>query len=157
MKKRIMTLWMLIVITVLVSSCNSHNKNVLHNEAIGRQYIEAWNNYDSVKVASLFAENFKYEDIAFDFVVTGTRDTLTRFVHSTLLAIPDSHFDITSIVANDSITVVEWMWKGTVPKAWFPNDSTSKKFFSARGVSLMEIHNGLIKRISDYYNPGSIH
>jgi len=157
MKDRIRPLIISTVIILLIISCNSHNETFHNNETIARQYIEAWNNYDSVKVASLFSENYKYEDMAFNFEVSGNRDTLTRFVHSTILAVPDSHFEISSIIANDSMAVVEWTWKGTVPKVWFPNDSTGKKFFTARGISLMEIQNGLIKRNTDYYNSSSIH
>lgn len=75
-------------LTLLIIACNNHNGAFHSNEAIAKKYVEAWNNYDSVKVASLFAENFKYEDIAFNFEISGTRDTLTSFVHSTISVIP---------------------------------------------------------------------
>ncbi len=156
MKDRIKKRGVFIILTLSIIACNNQNGTSHRNETIAKKYVEAWNNYDSVKVASLFADNFKYEDIAFNMQVSGTRDTLIRFVHSTISAIPDAHMEIASIIANDSMAVVEWIWKGTVPKVWFPNDSTTKKF-TARGVSVMEIQDGLIKRNTDYYNAGSIH
>ena len=148
---------MSVVITLLIIGCNSHNNTLQNNKSIARQFMEAWNNHDSVKVASFFTENFKYEDLAFNFELSANKDTLTNFVHTAILAIPDSRFEITSITANDSMAVVEWIWKGTVPKVWFPNDSITKNSFSVRGVSVMEIQNGLIKRNTDYYNRSSLH
>ena len=157
MNDSIRTLIISTVIPLLITGCNSQNKTVQKNEAIARQYIEAWNNYDSVRLATLFSENFKYEDAAFNFEFSANKDTLVSFVHGVIVAIPDSRFEITSIIANDSLVVVEWIWKGTVPKIWFPNDSTTKKYFTARGTSVMEIQNGLIKRNTDYYNGSSLH
>jgi len=46
------------------------------------------------------------------------------------------------------MAVIEWIWKGTNSVGWKDMGITAtNKYFELRGLSLMEIENGLIKKI----------
>ena len=110
------------------------------------------NSHDVNKFTSLFAEQCLYEEIASGRSYTN-RDKISVYIGSTISGIPDTKFETVNILAYDSIAVVEWIWKGTNSVGWTDiGIPATNKYFELRGISIMLIENGLIKRNSDYWD-----
>jgi steroid delta-isomerase-like uncharacterized protein len=131
----------------------AQNSRIEENKVIAKQFIEAWNNHDSVKVASLFTPTCLYRDMAFNTKFT-TNLKLISFVHRTVAGAPDLTFRVTSVMASDTMATVEWIWKGTYNGSWVPNSSANIPF-TILGVSVLVIKNGQIIRNYDYYDGDS--
>jgi len=100
----------------------------------------------------LFAENSIYEEVASGRSYK-TRENIATYIGSTISGIPDTKFKTVSILANDSLAVVEWIWKGTNSVGWADMGlPATNKYFELRGLSIMVIKNGLITRNSDYWD-----
>lgn len=124
----------------------------LENETLVRAFIESWNKHDVDKLISLFSENCRYEVVP-DGGVFSSRQEIARYAKSTFSGIPDSEIIPVKFIVNDSLAVVEWIWRGTNTVGW-PNAGikATNKHFEVRGVSILEIENGLIKRNRDYWD-----
>jgi len=100
----------------------------------------------------LFAENSIYEEVASGRSYK-TREKIAIYIGSTISGIPDTKFETKNILANDSLAVVEWIWKGTNSVGWADMGlPATNKYFELRGLSIMVIKNGLITRNSDYWD-----
>jgi len=141
-------------IILICSFCAGQNNNSRRqrNKAIANSFIEYLNSHDVDKFTSLFAENSIYEEVASGRSYK-TRENIAIYIGSTISGIADTKFKTVSILANDSLTVVEWHWKGTNSVGWTdmglpaPNNT-----YELRGISLMVIKNGFITRNSDYWD-----
>ena len=151
MKKTIPFSLMILIMSIQIG-CKNQNILIENNKAIARQFIEAWDNHDSVKVASLYSDNFIYQDMTFGFKISDNKNELKRFVNGTIKGAPDLHFKINSIIASDSITAIEWTWTGIFTGGWGENYPANNKSFTIQGVSVMKIENGLITHSKDYYD-----
>jgi steroid delta-isomerase-like uncharacterized protein len=152
MKKRTAQLFFCISLVVLGIGCNTQKPNIEKNKTIAKEFIEAWDNHDSIKVTSLYSDNFIYQDMAFGFKISGNKNELKSFVDGTIKGAPDLHFKINSVIASDSMAAAEWTWTGTFTGGWGDDYPANNKPFIIQGVSIMKIENGLIKRSSDYYD-----
>ena len=92
-------------------------------------------------IVSQYRDDIIYEDIA-----TGDRETgrknVSAFVDNFLKGTPDVVIKPTSIVLEENLASVEWvMSAGTGANAW-----------STRGVAIIEYKDGLMYRVTDYWN-----
>jgi steroid delta-isomerase-like uncharacterized protein len=141
-------------IILICTFCGGQNNNCLiqKNETIAKSFIEYLNSHDVDKFTSLFAENGIYEEVASGRNYT-TREKIAVYIGSTISGIPDTKFETVNILANDSLAVVEWIWKGTNSAGWADMGlPATNKYFELRGLSIMVIENGLITRNSDYWD-----
>jgi len=110
------------------------------------------NLHDINKLISLFSENCLYEEVATGRRYTG-RDNIAAYIRSTIDGIPDTKFTTVNVLATDSLAVVEWIWTGTNSVGWADMGiPATNKSLKLRGLSIMEIENGLITRNSDYWD-----
>jgi steroid delta-isomerase-like uncharacterized protein len=129
-----------------------YSGKTLKNETLVRAFIESWNKHDINRLTSLFSENCLYEVVA-DGGSFSSKEGIAAYARSTFSGIPDTRMIIVKVIANDSIGVVEWIWKGTNSVGWPDMGiSPTNKHFEVRGISIMEIENGLIKRNRDYWD-----
>jgi steroid delta-isomerase-like uncharacterized protein len=138
-------------VVLLINSCNDQSKTIENNKAIAKQFIEAWSNHDSIKVASLYADKFLYQDKAF-ISTHRSKEKLISFVHGTVKGIPDLVFEYTNVTASDSLAAIEWIWKGTFTVGWPPYYPGTNTPFKIQGVTFFVIKDGLITRSTDYYD-----
>ena len=152
MKTKLFIVSICLLFLSIVYGFNSYSSNTLKNEILIRAFIDSWNKHDVNKLISLFSENCLYEVIA-DGGSFSSKEQIAAYAKSTFSGIPDTEMIIVKIVANDSIGVVEWIWKGTNSVGW-PNlgITPTNKHFEVRGISIMEIENGLIKQNRDYWD-----
>lgn len=159
LKKTIMKIksaFFIFCILIMSYSFQSRNNPVRENEMIARAFIEAWDSHDMNKLNSLFADEFVYLEVASGRSYS-TKDVLSNYVNATISGIPDSRFEVISVLANEQLAAVEWIWKGTNTVGWEQMGiPATNKYFELSGVSVMEIENQKIKRNSDYWDWNSL-
>jgi len=141
-------------IILLCTFCGGQTNDSLiqKNETIAKSFIETLNSHDVTKFTSLFSENCIYEEVASGRSYR-TREKIAVYIGSTISGIPDTKFETVNILANDSLAVVEWIWKGTNSVGWADMGlPATNKYLELRGLSIMVIKNGLITRNSDYWD-----
>jgi len=141
------------ILLICYSCSGQNNKSLIQkNEAIANSFIEYLNSHDVDKFTSLFAENCIYEEVASGRSYK-TREKIAIYIGSTISGIPDTKFETINILANDSVAVIEWIWKGTNTVGWTDMGlPATNKYFELKGTSLMIIKNGFITRNSDYWD-----
>ena len=85
---------------------NCAENKINENEAITRDFIEACSAHDINKAVSLFSENCLYEEIARGRKLT-SKDEIAGYLNGTIVGVPDTKFDIVTIIANDTSAMVE--------------------------------------------------
>lgn len=142
----------LIFLVLIIYGCDIHNREVQKNEAIAKLFIESWSTHDINNLISLFAEDCLYEEVASGRSYSN-KEGIAGYAESTLSGVPDSEFEIITLIADREMAMVEWVWKGTNSVGWEAMGiPATGKYFELRGVSVMRIENNLIRRISDYWD-----
>ncbi len=106
-------------------------------------YAEAWSAHDVERIASYFTEDAIYEDVTLGEVHRG-RPAIKAFAQGTFDLLPEFAIEQRSLLGGERWAAVEWVMTGT--------DRATGKRFSVRGVSVMELEGGKIRRNSDYWN-----
>lgn len=147
---------LLIICILLLSFANSEDKDLARqNETIAIAFFNAWNSSDVDKLNSMFTDEFKYIEVHSGRSYSDTA-SFSAYAKGTLSGIPDSKFDVVSVIANDEFASVEWIWKGTNSVGWdFMGIPATRKYFELPGVSIIKIENQKIKRVSDYWDKNS--
>ena len=152
MKNKLLYSGLFILIVLIVCGCENCEKKVKKNEAVAKLFINYWNAHNIEMLISLFAEDCLYEEVA-----TGrsysSKEGIAAYAKSTISGVPDSKFEIITIIADSEMATVEWVWKGSNSVGWEElGIPATDKYFELRGVSVMKIENGLIRRNSDYWD-----
>lgn len=118
-----------------------------------RAYVSAWNRHDFAALDALLTADAVHEDIAWGFRSQGPaqiNDSLRMMIDSE----PDMDWRLTTVIGTGPIVAAEWTWTAT-----FTGDTPVghfvRKRISGRGVSVVVIENGRIKRFTDYYDMAS--
>ena len=106
-------------------------------------YARAWTAHDVERIAAHFTDDAIYEDVSLGAVHRG-RAAIRAFARGTFTALPGFAMTQRSLRQGDGWATLEWVMSGT--------DSATGKRFSVRGVSVMELDGGRIRRNSDYWN-----
>ncbi|MES3035639.1 MAG: nuclear transport factor 2 family protein [Gemmatimonadota bacterium] len=106
-------------------------------------YTQAWTAHDVERIAAYFTEDAVYEDVTLGEVHRG-RAAIRTFVRGTFTALPGFAMAQRSLQQGDGWATLEWVMSGT--------DSATQRRFSVRGVSVMELEGGRVRRNSDYWN-----
>ncbi len=110
----------------------------------------AWTAHDIDKVLSLFTDDCIYEDVPMAAMNRG-KGELRAFGGAVLAAFPDFKLELTSGFTAGNWAGAEWTMSGT-HKGDLPGMPATSKPFSLRGASICELHEGKIKRNSDYWD-----
>jgi steroid delta-isomerase-like uncharacterized protein len=117
---------------------------------IFQAFVRAWNQHDYAALDTLVASDAIEEDLALGFQGEGPH-AFMEFMRHTHAMIPDFNWKPTNVVASGSRLAAEWTLTGTYTGDT-PSGRVKGKRFSIRGVSVMIVGGGRIKRFSDYYN-----
>jgi steroid delta-isomerase-like uncharacterized protein len=112
--------------------------------------ITAWNTHDEGALLSLFTEDCVYVDIATGVISRG-QDELKAFIRETFAWSPDIKFELKSFFTAGDWAASEWIMSGT-HSGDAPGMPATGKAFSVPGAWITEMHDGKIKRNSDYWN-----
>ena len=114
-------------------------------------YKLAWNSHDLNKLISFFADDSIYDDVAQGTVYRGKQE-VTAFINSMFVDMPDLKLDFKSIFGAGDWMGIEVVMSGTFAHSSIPGIKATGKTFSLRGVSVIQLRNGLITRKSFYVN-----
>jgi steroid delta-isomerase-like uncharacterized protein len=152
MKTKFLFLGIFLLLVLFFNSCSNQNKLEEENKIIAESFIESINNRELNKLILLFADDCLYEEVASGRSYSN-KEGIAAYIKATLSGVPDSKFEINSILANNKMAAVEWNWKGTNTVGWKEMGiPATGKYFEIRGVSVLEINNKLIRRVSDYWD-----
>ena len=113
-------------------------------------YYAAWNAHDVEKLASFFTDECVYENVGRDQVYRG-KEELKAWISGVCAALPDFKLELKSLfVAGDRVGL-EAVMTGT-HTGDMPGLPATGKSFSIRYASIIELHEGKIRRSADYWN-----
>ncbi len=118
------------------------------------EWAIAWStteNTDPERVLALFTDDGGFEDATFGVAVRGKED-LRRYVTGAFATVPDFTFGVTRRFAASHWAAIEWVMSGTHTGDFPGMPATGKRFSSVRGVSILELEAGKIRRESDYWD-----
>jgi steroid delta-isomerase-like uncharacterized protein len=120
-------------------------------ERLIESWVRVWSSHDPEEVVALFTDDCVYEDVTFGVVLHG-RDELRSFAAGAFAAVPDIAFELKSRFVAGSSAGLEWVMRGT-HRGDFPGlPATGKRFSSIRGATILQLHDGRIRRNSDYWD-----
>ena len=123
---------------------------ITHAGGMLEDLAAAWSVHDIDKLLSLCADDCVYEDVTMGAVNRGKAE-LKQFARAVFGAFPDFKMDLTSGFLAGNWAGAEWTMSGT-HKGDLPGLPATGKTFSIRGASICELHDGKIKRNSDYWD-----
>jgi steroid delta-isomerase-like uncharacterized protein len=116
-------------------------------------YVSAWNRHDFAAFDKVLAADAIHDDLGYGFHGQGAAQ-IKDFMRAVLKAEPDYDWRLTKIIVSGSDVAAEWTWTAT-----YTGDSPSGPVvgqrIAGRGVAIVQIENGRIKRFTDYYDVAS--
>jgi steroid delta-isomerase-like uncharacterized protein len=124
---------------------------VADTEKIVKDFIEAFNLGDADKAASFFADDCVYEDMAVGEVFHGKKEII-GFFNSIYADFPDYKWELKSIFGTGDRAAYESVFSGTYTHSSDPEIPANGKHVAFRTATIVELRNGKISRVADYYN-----
>lgn len=150
--------WILLAVAFLLSfnACTSPRPEQPEDTTrrMLNAWVEAWNARDMQRVDELLADDCVYHDVP-TRIYRG-RAEVKDYLDDVFAWTPDIRVNsVSSFVAGDR-AAIEWVWSGTVNGPLIDTVPELKPFegkaFSFHGVSIIEVEEGRIKRIAEYYD-----
>jgi len=104
---------------------------------------EALEGLNTDKIIKIYADEFLFEDTSSKEQIID-RTSLRKYFQQ-LFALPQVSFSDIKIFEADRFAVIEWTWGGVKRSNGEP--------FQVRGVSVIELSEGKVRRESIYYDP----
>jgi len=117
------------------------------------EYRAAWNAHDVDKVMAFFTDDCECEDAIMREVVRG-KPELRAYLAEWLSVFPDISFDVKDQYLSPTGGGAEFTFSGTHTNAVMGLPATNKQF-TVRGASILELHEGKIRREQDYWDAAS--
>ncbi len=128
--------------------------HVIHATAVDdvlQRWADAWNAHDSDGIRALFAPDCVYEDVTYGVVCRGPGE-VRAFAEGVFKRIPDFTIDVKHGFATARRGALEYVMSGTRE----PGEPGRSWSFSVRGVTVVELRDGLIVRNSDYWDAATV-
>jgi steroid delta-isomerase-like uncharacterized protein len=144
-------------LAVVLFGCTSRTQEHVDFEAdeIMKSLIELWASKNPQIIDDLFIEECVYEDVPDQASYHG-KEEVKAFLAELFTWSPDLKVEYTATFFKDDWAAVEWRWDGTQTGDIRGLMEATGRPYSLRGASVLEIEDGKIKRISDYYNAGRL-
>ena len=121
---------------------------------VADHWAAAWSSHNTEELLTLFTDDCVYEDVTFGVVNRGKKE-LRAFADGVFAGVPDFKIEVTAQFASSTWASMEWVMSGT-HKGDFPGMPGTGKRFSTRGVTVLELDAGKIRRNSDYWDAASV-
>jgi steroid delta-isomerase-like uncharacterized protein len=132
---------------ILLYSSYWHTKEAGKNEAMVKAFLEALSEHNIDLFPSFFADECLCEEV-YSGRKYATKADIAGYIKSSLSDIPDWYFTIESIIADEDMPIVGWIWRGTNSVDWeFMVIPATNKYFELRGIAVMTIDKHLITKI----------
>lgn len=113
-------------------------------------WITAWSTFDTELLLSLFTDDCLYEDVTTNVIYEG-KEGIAAFANKTPPPVPDQKFELMKMFCTDDWAVMEWFVTGTFQDD-LPGMKATGKRFKFKGISVLEIRDGKIYRVRDYWD-----
>ena len=125
------------------------------NEKIIRAFIEASNSENYEKMEYLLSDDFVSDEVPTYKVCHSKREFIdfARLIH---MEFPDHKWEAKSIISSGNKVAVESIWSGTFSYSDDPERPATNKHARLRSVELMELRDGKICRLTDYFDLSSM-
>src|SRR5215470_13833453 len=117
-------------------------------------WATAWSSREPDKLLSLFTDDCVYEDVTFGAINHGKKE-LRAFAEAVFAGVPDFKIELTARFGAGTWAGMEWVMSGT-HNGDFPGMPATGKRFSTRGVTMLELEAGKIRRNSDYWDAAGV-
>ncbi len=111
----------------------------------------AWNAHDVDGIAAFYTDDCFKEDIAVGKVAHG-KEEMKALIGGAFAAMPDMEIELVTLFDSGDWAATEWIMSGSYSNDYPGFPLAAGRRFSVRGASVMELRNGKIRRISDYWN-----
>ena len=119
-----------------------------------KAYVDAWNRRDSAAFDSLIAPQGTHEDIPWAFIGNGPTG-VKGFLNAVLSVQPDFNWKITDVMEQGSKVAAQWTLTATYTGPDPLGRPVKNVHVSGRGTAMVEVENGKIKKLIDYYDAAS--
>ena len=140
----------IVVVLCSLIGCQTAKQRQLQSENMFRNYTATWNTHDIEKMASFFADDCVYENLARGETYRG-KEQLKAWAKGAFQAIPDFKLDLTSLFGSEDWLACEWVMTGKLTGD-LPGLPATGKAFSVRGSSIVQLKDGKIVRNADYWD-----
>ena len=119
--------------------------------------VEAWyaaiSSRDFTQLLPFLRANSRYEDVPTGTLSEGP-EAIAAFFDRVWTAFPDMQMLLTSAVEKNGAVAAEWIMTGT-HLGDFPGLPATGKQLHVRGMSLIDLTGGRVRRVSDYWDLAS--
>ena len=116
-----------------------------------REENAAWNAHNVERIAAFYTDDCFKEDIAVGRATRG-KEEMKALIGGAFTAIPDMKIELVTLFYRGGWAATEWIMSGSYSSDYPGFPVAAGRHFSVRGASVMELRNGKISRISDYWN-----
>jgi steroid delta-isomerase-like uncharacterized protein len=122
-------------------------------KTVVQAYVDAWNRHDSLALDTILAPNGVHEDIAWGFRGEGPA-AVRGFMRDVIAVSPDFHWEVTSSFSDGNRVTAEWTWTASFTGPG-PSGPVTNQRVNGRGAAVVEVVDGRIVRLTDYYDTAS--
>lgn len=122
-------------------------------ERMLRDYAAAWSSDDVEKVVSFLTDDCVIENVGSGTAYRG-QEEIRAWVRDNFASTPDFKIEVISLFVAGDWVGAEWIQSGTYTGEVAGQEITGKEF-SGQGASIIELHEGKIKREALYWDTPS--
>ena len=120
-------------------------------EKMLRDENAAWNVHDADRITTFYTDDCIKEDIAVGKATRGKKE-MKALIAGAFTAIPDMKIELVTLFDRGEWAASEWIMSGSYSNDYPGFPLAANRHFSVRGASIMELRDGRISRISDYWD-----
>jgi steroid delta-isomerase-like uncharacterized protein len=120
-------------------------------EALVRGENAAWNAHDVDKIAEFYTDDCVKEDVAVGVYARG-KEAMNAVNRGAFAAVPDMRIELGLIVISGDKAATEWTMSGTYSGKQHGSLGVTGRPFSIKGATIMQLRDGRISRVSDYWD-----
>lgn len=127
----------------------------IRNEAIAREYVEAWDAHDADAVVDTFAPGGTYRDPTTDGALTG--EAIGDHAADLWSAVPDLAFDVDRLrsAIDEDVVLVQWTMRGTQTESLAELPPTGQTF-ELPGTDVIEVGEAGIASVRGFFDRGTM-
>lgn len=118
--------------------------------AVLQTWAEAWETHDTSLFAKVIAPDARVVEMPTGRVFVGP-DGFSEYLEGTFSGSSGSTFEMKSFAFGNNTLTTEWVWSGVHSSSFMGEEPTGREF-AVPGVSVVEVREGLIRRVSDYWD-----
>jgi steroid delta-isomerase-like uncharacterized protein len=111
----------------------------------------AWNSHDVDKIAKFYTDDCIKEDVAVGVRATG-KEAMNAVNRGAFAAVPDMKIELGLIISSGNKAATEWTMSGSYSGKQPGAPAVVGRPFSMKGATIMQLRDGRISRVSDYWD-----